>query len=74
MNLYPHPRLLIVLRHPRRVLVSSGQECPVRQLLSLCPTPQCDASPLDPVLPTVSPAYHNGFLNTLDPIGSIQIP
>src|SRR5208337_307405 len=40
MNLYPHPRFLIVLRHPRRVLVSSGQECPLSQLPSLSPTPQ----------------------------------
>jgi hypothetical protein len=74
MNLYPHPRLLIVLRHPRRVLVSSGQECPVSQLPSLSPTPQPDPSPLDPALQTVTPAHHSELLDTLDPIGSIQIP
>jgi hypothetical protein len=74
MNLYPHPWLLIVLRHARRLLVSSGHDCPVSQLLSLCPPPQRDASPLDPVLQTADPAHHSGFLNTLGPIGSIQNP
>jgi hypothetical protein len=74
MNLDPHPRLLSVLRHPRRVLVSSGEPCPVSQLRSLCPPPQRNATPLDPVPPTVSPTHRSGFLNTLDPIGSIQIP
>jgi hypothetical protein len=74
MNLDPHPRLLSVLRHPRRVLVSSGEQCPISQLLSLCPPPQRNATPLVPVPPTVSPTHRSGFLNILDPIGSIQIP
>ena len=62
------------LEPPRRVLVSSGQQSPVSQLLSVCPTPQRDASPLDLILQTVRSAHPSGFLNTLDPIGSVQIP
>jgi hypothetical protein len=74
MNPHPQPRISLVLRHARRSLVSSGHRCPASQFLSLCPPPQRNATPLVPVPPTVSPTHRSGFLNTLDPIGSIQIP
>ena len=51
-HLKTNSTLLLVLRHARRALVSSGQNCSAGSLFSPSLTSQCDASPLPPDLKT----------------------
>src|SRR5664279_4710567 len=72
MNLYPHPRHLLVPRHARRSLVSLRSECSVTYFLSLCRTLLCDASPLQQELKAADHTDHSGLLEPLHPLSPIQ--
>src|ERR1039458_2764254 len=72
MNLYPHPRHLLVPRHARRSLVSLRSECSVTYFLILCRTLLCDASPLQQELKAADHTDHSGLLEPLHPLSPIQ--
>src|ERR1035438_5642697 len=71
MNLYPHRRPLLVLRHARRSVVSSNPECSISYSFSLCRTPLCNASPLQQDLNAADHTYQSALLEPLHALRTI---
>jgi hypothetical protein len=62
MNLHPHSRHLLVLRHARRSLASSALERSARSLFRHSLTSQRDASRLHPAIKLADHNYQGDFL------------
>ena len=62
MNLHPHSRHLLVLRHARRSLASSALERSARSLFPHCLMSQRDASRLHPAIKLADHNYQGDFL------------
>jgi hypothetical protein len=72
MNRNQQPRPLPVLRHARRFLVSSGQNCSATELSSHRTTPPCDASKLSSYIKAADRTHYSEFMHSLNTSGPIQ--